>query len=377
MEWQVKKLGEVLDYEQPTKYLVSSTDYKNEYPIPVLTAGKSFLLGNTNEESGIFPKDKLPVIIFDDFTTAIKFVDFPFKVKSSAMKILHAKKSMTDIRFMFYKMLTIKFPHNQHKRYWISECAKIEIPLPPLAAQKQIVERLDKIAEVQKLNDGLIQKTDELFQSLLHKELNPAGKDWGVKRLKEICEINPSKTEINKLPENTVVSFLAMVDVSESAEITNKQERKLNEVKNGFTFFKDGDVLVAKITPCFENGKGAFVENMTNGVGFGSTEFHVLRANQAVLLNKLLYYLVCDKRFRKIGAKFMTGSAGQRRVPKQYLENHKISLPRLEIQKQIVAKLSTVQDYKEQLIEQKLKLKELFDSALAKSMMGDKKSKDA
>ena len=366
-----------MDYEQPTKYLVSSTDYKNEYPIPVLTAGKSFLLGNTNEESGIFPKDKLPVIIFDDFTTAIKFVDFPFKVKSSAMKILHAKKSMTDIRFMFYKMLTIKFPHNQHKRYWISECAKIEIPLPPLAAQKQIVERLDKIAEVQKLNDGLIQKTDELFQSLLHKELNPAGKDWGVKRLKEICEINPSKTEINKLPENTVVSFLAMVDVSESAEITNKQERKLNEVKNGFTFFKDGDVLVAKITPCFENGKGAFVENMTNGVGFGSTEFHVLRANQAVLLNKLLYYLVCDKRFRKIGAKFMTGSAGQRRVPKQYLENHKISLPRLEIQKQIVAKLSTVQDYKEQLIEQKLKLKELFDSALAKSMMGDKKSKDA
>jgi len=132
MPYPTKKLGEVLEYEQPTNYLVSSTDYKDEYPIPVLTAGKSFILGNTNERSGIFPKEKLPVIIFDDFTTAIKFVDFPFKVKSSAMKILRAKKNEADIRFMFYKMLTIKFSHDQHKRYWISECSNLKIPLPPL-----------------------------------------------------------------------------------------------------------------------------------------------------------------------------------------------------------------------------------------------------
>ena len=107
VHYGARKLGEVLEYEQPTKYLVSSTDYKDEYTIPVLTAGKSFVLGNTNEKNGIFPKEKLPVIIFDDFTTAIKFVDFPFKVKSSAMKILHAKKNEADIRFLFYKMLTI------------------------------------------------------------------------------------------------------------------------------------------------------------------------------------------------------------------------------------------------------------------------------
>ena len=251
---------------------------------------------------------------------------------------------------------------------------KFLIPLPPLKIQKQIVERLDKIAEARKLNDDLIQKSDEFYRSLLHNELNAKVKNQNVKsqfkikKLGEICEINPRKAEINKLSKDTIVSFLAMADVSESAEITNLQERKLAEVRNGFTFFKNGDVLVAKITPCFENGKGAFVEGMKNEIGFGSTEFHVLRANSEILLNRFLYHLVSDKKFRKIGARFMTGSAGQRRVSKHYLENFKIPLPPLETQKQIVTKLSAVQDYKIQLLEQKAKLKELFDSALHKSM---------
>src|SRR3989344_6811794 len=142
MPYPTKKLGEVLEYEQPTNYLVSSTDYKDEYPIPVLTAGKSFILGNTNERSGIFPKEKLPVIIFDDFTTAIKFVDFPFKVKSSAMKILHAKKDKADIRFLFYAMQRVHFAPYKHKRHWISEYSKIKIPLPPLSVQKEIVAKI-------------------------------------------------------------------------------------------------------------------------------------------------------------------------------------------------------------------------------------------
>ena len=168
----MKKLGEVLEYEQPTKYLVISTDYKDEYPIPVLTAGKSFVLGNTNEKDGIFPKEKLPVIIFDDFTTAIKFVNFPFKVKSSAMKILHAKKNEADIRFMFYKMLTIKFSHDQHKRYWISECSNLKIPLPSLKVQKQIVAKLSAAQEYKSQLLAQKSKLKELFDSVLSKSMH-------------------------------------------------------------------------------------------------------------------------------------------------------------------------------------------------------------
>ena len=98
-KWPMVELGKVLDYEQPTNYIVQSTNYKNEYKIPVLTAGKTFVLGYTNETKGIFPKENLPVIIFDDFTTARQFVDFPFKVKSSAMKILKPKLPMQELSF--------------------------------------------------------------------------------------------------------------------------------------------------------------------------------------------------------------------------------------------------------------------------------------
>jgi len=167
--WEVKKLGDVLDYEQPTKYIVSSTDYKDDYPIPVLTAGKSFILGYTNEKDGVFPIENLPVIIFDDFTTDIKFVDFPFKVKSSAMKILHAKKNKADIRFLFYKMLTIKFSHNQHKRYWISEYSNLKIPLPPLETQQKIVGKLSAVQEYKNKLLDQKQKLQELFESVLNK----------------------------------------------------------------------------------------------------------------------------------------------------------------------------------------------------------------
>src|SRR3989338_2021853 len=145
MSYPTKKLGEVLDYEQPGKYIVNSKNYSNDYKTPVLTAGKTFVLGNTDEKENIFPAEKLPVIIFDDFTTAIKFVDFPFKVKSSAMKILHAKKGVAYIKYLFYLMQTIELNHVTHKRYWISEYSQLEIPLPPIAEQKKIVAKLERI----------------------------------------------------------------------------------------------------------------------------------------------------------------------------------------------------------------------------------------
>ena len=141
-KYDMVELGELLDYEQPTDYIVDSVDYCNDYKIPVLTAGKTFILGYTNEKEGIF-KNKLPVIIFDDFTTAMKFVDFPFKVKSSAMKILIAKKDRVNIKFLFNIMKKINFQIRKHKRHWISEYSKIKVPLPPIVVQNKIVEYIE------------------------------------------------------------------------------------------------------------------------------------------------------------------------------------------------------------------------------------------
>ena len=149
--WAVCRLEDIVEYEQPTAYIVSSTDYDDSYPTPVLTAGKSFLIGHTNDEEGIF--SNLPCIIFDDFTTDSKLVNFPFKVKSSAMKILKVHKNV-DIEYVASFMSITRLIGDTHKRYWISEYSKLEIPLPPYKEQvriknqiKLLFERLDSITE--------------------------------------------------------------------------------------------------------------------------------------------------------------------------------------------------------------------------------------
>ena len=140
--WVVCHLEDILDYEQPQSYIVSSTDYSDEYETPVLTAGKSFIIGYTNETNGIC--DRLPVIIFDDFTTDSKLVDFPFKVKSSAMKILRTKGEI-NIDYIAYYMSITRLIGDTHKRYWISEYSKLLIPIPPYQEQLQIVETIETI----------------------------------------------------------------------------------------------------------------------------------------------------------------------------------------------------------------------------------------
>ncbi|HFU3964838.1 TPA: restriction endonuclease subunit S [Streptococcus suis] len=149
VEW--KELGEVLDYEQPTKYIVNSKDYNEEYPIPVLTAGQTFILGYTNETEGVYAASKeKPIIIFDDFTTASKWVDFEFKVKSSAMKILTIQNEQVSkvlIRYVWHYLGTITYKPAQHGRQWIGTYSKIKIPIPPLKIQEEIVQILDKFTE--------------------------------------------------------------------------------------------------------------------------------------------------------------------------------------------------------------------------------------
>jgi type I restriction enzyme M protein len=178
-EWEMVQLGDVLDYEQPTKYIVESVDYDDSYPTPVLTAGKTFLLGKTNEIEGIF-KENLPVVIFDDFTTASKYVDFPFKVKSSAMKILHAKSDKILIRYAYFAIQNLDFPINEHKRYWISEYSKLCIPLPPLEVQQQVVTELDGYA-------AIISGAKQIVENWKPRiDVDP---EWETRELGDVCDV--------------------------------------------------------------------------------------------------------------------------------------------------------------------------------------------
>ena len=156
-EW--KSLGEVANYEQPTKYLVKSKDYDDDFKTPVLTAGKTFVLGYTNETNGIYQASKNPVIIFDDFTTANKWVDFDFKAKSSAMKMISSvDENQFLLKYIYYWLNTLPsgLVDGDHKRQWISNFANIKIPIPPLSVQSQIVAILDTFDTLtQSISEGL------------------------------------------------------------------------------------------------------------------------------------------------------------------------------------------------------------------------------
>ncbi len=210
---EFRKLGEVLEYDQPNQYCVTSKEFDKSYPTPVLTAGKTFILGYTNEEDNIYQASKSsPVIIFDDFTTATQWVDFPFKVKSSAMKILFSKNPTINIRFIFFYMQTI--PYNiggEHARHWISRYSQLEVPIPPLEIQQEIVKILDAFTELNtELNAR--KKQYQYYQNMLldFNDINQNRKDAKErlaqkpypKRLKTLLHtLAPKGVEFRKLGE--------------------------------------------------------------------------------------------------------------------------------------------------------------------------------
>ncbi len=161
---------------------------------------------------------------------------------------------------------------------------------------------------------------------------------WGIKKLGDVAELNP-KTAKDILLDDLEVDFIPMRLVEEkTGEIAEPEKRKFHSVKQGYVSFANNDILFAKVTPCMENGKIAIVNNLNNNIGFGSSEFHVIRVSEQILNSFLFYFLIRDK-FRSEAAANMTGAVGLRRVPKQFLENYRLPVPPLSEQNQIVDKI--------------------------------------
>lgn len=188
-----------------------------------------------------------------------------------------------------------------------------------------------------------------------------------VVKLKDICTINPKAPTLS---DDMLVSFVPMPKVGENGEFDPTDTREYGTVKKGFTSFRNGDVLFAKITPCMENGKGAIARSLVNGYGFGSTEFHVLRPNSDMVTSEWLYYLMSWTEFRKNAESNMTGSAGQKRVPKSFLEQYEINLPSIEEQGRITNQLDVLVHLISLRKEQLAKLDELVKARFVE-MFGD------
>ncbi|MYU75805.1 restriction endonuclease subunit S [Lactobacillus salivarius] len=166
--WEQRKLGEVLSYEQPGPYIVNSDNYDNKFNVPVLTAGKSFILGFTNEVKGIKKASESdPVIIFDDFTTGSHYVDFPFKVKSSALKILSKTNEKIDTKFIYEVLSRINYVPQSHERHWISQFSKFNVMIPTSQEQEKVGNFLKQLDHLIALHQRKLEKLKQLKKFLL------------------------------------------------------------------------------------------------------------------------------------------------------------------------------------------------------------------
>ena len=214
------------------------------------------------------------------------------------------------------------------------------IPLPSIERQAEIIECLEKCNTLIDKRQRQIALIEQTVKSRFIELFGMPGTDafgWGLVPLGSTCNINPKKSLDSRLVSGAMVSFVPMPAVTEHGEIDATAIKEYDEVKTGFTYFAENDVLFAKITPCMENGKGAVAKGLHNGIGFGSTEFHVLRPLSGKTDPYWIYTLTAFSQFRIDAASNMTGSAGQRRVPASFLENYRVSLPPIELQEQFAA----------------------------------------
>ena len=273
----------------------------------------------------------------------------------------------------------------------IKKIEQLKIPLPPINEQQRIVERIEslfaKLDRAKELIENTLAQFEQNKMAILHKaftgeltakwrkENNIDLSSWENGILMDFCKINPKKINTKEFDDDMIVSFIPMPCVSDIwGKIVKKELRKLGEVKKGYTNFCEGDVLFAKITPCMENGKSAIVDKLENDIGFGSTEFYVLRCDENKLNNKYLHYFVRQKTFRDEAKGEMTGAVGQQRVPKTFLENYKMKVPTIKEQQEIVnildrllAKYNKIKNLEQQL--EKIEL--LKKAILAKAFRGE------
>ncbi|MFP6153274.1 restriction endonuclease subunit S [Helicobacter pylori] len=340
---EFRKLGEVLEYDQPNKYCVTSKEFDKSYPTPVLTAGKTFILGYTNEKDNIYQASKSsPVIIFDDFTTATQWVDFPFKVKSSAMKILFSKNPTINIRFIFFYMQTI--PYNiggEHARHWISRYSQLEVPIPPLEIQQEIVKILDAFTELNtELNTELKarKKQYQYYQNMLldFNDINQNRKDAKMsaktypKRLKTLLQtLAPKGVEFRKLGE--------VCEIIRGKRVTKKEildKGKYPVVSGGIGFMgylneynrEENTITIAQY------GTAGFVNWQNQKFWANDVCFSLIP--KETLINRYLYYVLTNMQ------NYLYSISNRSAIPYSISSNNimqiTIPIPPLEIQQEIV-----------------------------------------
>ncbi len=273
----------------------------------IVFAWEQAVARTTQAEAGMIASHRFPMYRPKDDSCDIDYLTYFFKSKRGK------------------RLLELASPGGagRNKTLGQDEFSKLTFLMPSVDEQR-------RIAAILSTWDGAIRATEALMcnakaqKQVLIARLLKGARDWESVRLGDLAKLNP-KNEL--LPPDTRVSFIPMDAVSDEGQLTRLDDALYSDVASGHPSFKNSDVLVAKITPCFENGKGAFVKGLSSPVGFGSTEFHVLRARDTWSA-KFIYHVTCSQQFRRRGELNMQGSAGQKRVPADYLRKYKFFIPR-------------------------------------------------
>lgn len=375
MEYKEYTLDELLPYEQPGAYIVKSTEYNDAYETPVLTAGKTFILGYTNETEGVF--DKFPVIIFDDFTTASKFVNFKFKVKSSAMKILNINTELVLPKYIFYRMQVINVDHSTHKRYWIQHYSKIKIKVPPISEQKRIVSKIEELfSSLDNAVETLNKTKDQLliYRQAVLKKAFESDKEWEECVLGDVISVltdyhsNGSykdlKAHVTLLDEPDYAIMIRSTNFEKddfSVDLKFINEDSYNYLRKSQIF--GGEVLMGKIGNA---GRVYYMKNLNCPVSLAMNLF-AMRFRDDVDSKFVYYYLKTNEATMDI--KQYVKGVGTPTIDKKGVRRIKFRFPdknrQIELVKEIERRLSSC-DSIEKTIDIALKQSEAIRKSILK-----------
>lgn len=336
------KWCKISDIENATEGIVYDTEEK------ITEEGLSDINGR------IFSEGTLLLAMYGS-VGKVAFINEQMSVNQAILGINIKNLDILDSKFLYYwfigerRNLVNKAVGVTLKNISKGIVESLTIPLPPMSVQKEIVEKLDKAAAIREKSKALLAHYDALAESLfieLFGDPISNEKGWEKKKLGEVIMLNPKKAEISDIDKTKKGSFLEMANVLEDGSIILCDDRRIDEMWKGYTYFAENDVLFAKITPCMENGKGAVVKGLTNGIGFGSTEFHVLRPKAGISDSYWIYGIIKNNKFRNKAKQNMKGSAGQKRVPTEFLNGFEIPLPPLSLQIKFAEMVENIEEQK-------------------------------
>ncbi|MFK7806964.1 MAG: restriction endonuclease subunit S [Saprospiraceae bacterium] len=385
MDLENLKLNTVLEYEQPTKYIVESTDYDDDFDIPVLTAGKSFILGYTDEKTGMF--ENVPAIIFDDFTTSFHYVDFPFKVKSSAMKMLTPKEDFVDLKYVYQQMKQVRIDTLLHKRYWISRFSEKTIPFPKVdidnnnsKTQQRIASILDDAAALRDKTAQLLTEYDLLAQSIFLEMFgdvvnNP--KNWETQTIEQL--VIDEKGSIKRGPFGGALKKEIFVEKGylvyeqyhalnndfdfERYYINQEDFKRLKgfEVKSGDIIISCSGVYLGKLAIIPENAKKGIINQALLKVSLDETkmrkDFFVFHFTQQNFRDK---YFGANR-----------GAGIPNFPPMARFKKFPFINPPIELQNQFAEKIALIEQQKALAKQELQESEDLFNCLLQKAFKGE------